>query len=133
MQLVITGPDASTKRLDLKEHAVTIGRAPDNVLSYPSDPDLSRYHLSIEPFAGGWQVRDCGSRNGTVVNSTAVTGSQALHAGDRIYAGQLTLELVKLPTTVSERVVTFSPPEDAKQLKRGAEARGFHAWHDASH
>lgn len=113
MQLLVTGPDGSQRKLDLEGNPVTVGRAPDNVLSYPDDPALSRYHLVIEPFDGCWQARDCGSRNGTVVNATPITKPCTLKAGDRVYAGQLKLELMRHGSVVSRATVSA-----------GAEQRG---------
>ncbi|MBV9266868.1 MAG: SpoIIE family protein phosphatase [Acidobacteriaceae bacterium] len=111
MRLLITGPDASSRTVELAGKPVTIGRAADNELSYPNDPALSRYHLCLEPSNSGWQVRDCGSRNGTVVNATVLTGTHSLNPGDRIFAGQLTIDVLDKPSDSGSRIVTFVPQE----------------------
>ena len=119
MQLVITRPDGSRTTVELRKDALTLGRATDNRLPYPDDPALSRYHLCLDPLDGGWQVRDCGSRNGTVVNSTTLTAPHRLHPGDRIYAGHLTIDVHDSQDQGTERVVRFIP-QDAAEPKRGA-------------
>lgn len=114
MQLLVTGPDASQREMELGEESVTVGRASDNVLAFPDDPALSRYHLRIERAEDGWQARDCGSRNGTVVNDVVLSRPRLLVPGDRIYAGQITLEVVHPPSTITTPVgVSEESPRSA--------------------
>jgi len=53
-------------------------------------------------------VRDCESRNGTVLNARTLREPKRLRAGDRLYAGNLTIE-VREP--VQKQVITFVPEE----------------------
>lgn len=94
MVLLVTGPDANKRRFELTSEPVSVGRAPENVLSYPNDLALSRKHLIIEPCGDGWQVRDCGSRNGTRLNHKALASAVVLQPGDRIGAGRLSIHVL---------------------------------------
>jgi len=69
-----------------------VGRATSNQLVFPGIPGLSREHLAIERSQGQWLVRDLGSTNGSLVNGEKLSGLHVLAPGDRISAGQLTLE-----------------------------------------
>jgi len=73
---------------------LAIGRTADNDLRL-EDPQLSRHHAVIEQTAGGWQVSDLGSKNGTAVNGKRISTPLVLKAGDVIELGdiRLTLEL----------------------------------------
>src|SRR5690349_6601277 len=93
MQLLIKGPDGSSTTVELPAKPLSLGRAAENDLAYPSDPALSRHHLRIEPAGEGWAVRDCGSRNGTLVDGAPLTEPKRLTPGNRIYAGQLTIDV----------------------------------------
>lgn len=109
MQIVIHGPDGSLKQVKLKNHPISIGRSTDNDFAYPNDLWLSRYHLRFERNGSGWTVKDCKSRNGTVVNNNSLRAkSFTISTGDRIYAGHLTIDVHDTRET-SKRVVAFVP------------------------
>jgi len=112
MELLILGPEGgSSTTVPLKKEVLSLGRAADNDLPYPNDPWLSRYHLKFEKTGDGWSVRDCESRNGTNVNSTSLKQEpHSLTAGDRIYAGHLTIE-VRDSADSSRRVISFVAPK----------------------
>ncbi len=74
------------RTIRLRRRPLTIGRAPDNVFVI-RDENLSRHHAVIEPAGPGhWRVRDLDSRNGTLVNGTAVREHE-LRDGDRLRLG----------------------------------------------
>jgi phosphoserine phosphatase RsbU/P len=97
MELLILGPEGETKTVLLDRDSLSLGRSADNDLPYPTDQWLSRYHLRFEQDNGKWSIRDCQSRNGTIVNSASLTESRILNPGDRIYAGHLTIEVRAQP------------------------------------
>lgn len=120
MELLILGPDGGSSTVPLMKEALSLGRAADNDLPYPNDPWLSRYHLRFERTGEGWIVRDCESRNGTIVNATSLKlQPHKLAAGDRIYAGHLTLE-VRDSSDSSRRVISFVPPSKSSSVERQA-------------
>jgi sigma-B regulation protein RsbU (phosphoserine phosphatase) len=121
MQLVITGFDGSSRTVDLQTAPLSLGRAVDNTLAYPDDPALSRYHLCLENGTDGWTVQDCGSRNGTIVNSSLLDGSHLLTPGDRILAGHLTIDVCEAASGHGEaRSVVRFVRQDANALRREA-------------
>ena len=69
----------------LKSH-LTIGRSENNDLQL-DDREMSRNHAVIEPLAGGWQIQDLNSTNGTWLNDMRVFGSTLLKAGDSLRFG----------------------------------------------
>lgn len=117
MELLISGPEGISRKVDLGARPVTLGRSADNELAYPEDPWLSRYHLAIECKQNEWFIRDCASRNGTYLNSTMLKEPQKLKAGDRISAGHLTIEVAT--PHISTEIVSFVPQEANGSL-RGA-------------
>ncbi|MBV8553109.1 MAG: SpoIIE family protein phosphatase [Acidobacteriaceae bacterium] len=99
--------------MELRKATLSLGRSADNDLAYPEDPWLSRYHLCFEQHDGGWFVKDCASRNGTVVNASSLKEPHKIRTGDRIYAGHLTIE-VRESTETHKPVVSFIPHEEEK-------------------
>ncbi len=111
MDLVISRPEGESRTVELSKTALSLGRSADNDLAYPDDPWLSRYHLSFEHRATGWFVRDCESRNGTMLNAKTLREPRRLRAGDRLHAGNLTIEVIE-NTPTEKKVITFVPDEE---------------------
>ena len=82
--LVLSGP-LKDSTIPLSEGEVTIGREASNGIAV-TDPSVSRKHCLLSGRDGIFRVRDLDSRNGTLVNGTAVEG-QALQHGDEIATG----------------------------------------------
>jgi general secretion pathway protein E len=95
---------------------VSIGRHPDNGLCL-HDEKLSRFHCIVEPDgAGGFRVRDLGSRNGTRINEEKITEANVGH-GDilRLGAHEFVLEFAADPAPA---------PEARKRSREPASAAG---------
>jgi phosphoserine phosphatase RsbU/P len=107
MELLISGPEGAPTRVELRKHALTLGRSADNDLAYPDDPWLSRSHLRFELHERNWWIKDCASRNGTVLNSASLKESRRIKAGDRIYAGHLTIEVRESEIPAQRPVISF--------------------------
>jgi hypothetical protein len=69
---------------------LVIGRAPGCDLQL-SEPTVSRRHAELRRVAGGWELRDLGSTNGTRVNGRRVRGREPLRAGDVVSLGGFSL------------------------------------------
>lgn len=79
---------------------VTIGRLPDCTVVL-ADPNVSRVHAEVRPVsadgagsapgAGGYEVVDRGSTNGTRVNGMPLVGPRVLASGDTITLGATTI------------------------------------------
>jgi sigma-B regulation protein RsbU (phosphoserine phosphatase) len=112
MQILITGPSGAASPVDLTDATLSLGRSIDNDLAYPDDPALSRRHLTIDPAGRGWTVRDCGSRNGTIVNDAPLDKPRLLKQGDRICAGHLTIDVTaprRDPVKPSKQTESVAP------------------------
>ena len=85
--LVATDGQASGKRFKLSG-TMTIGREMSCNIPLANDQTISRNHAEVlcSP-DGSYTVTDKGSSNGTFVNSTRVTGSAQLVAGDMLVVG----------------------------------------------
>lgn len=67
--------------VNLVGQRVVIGRSPDCDVVL-NNTSVSRQHAELLFDNGGWFLRDLGSRNGTGVNGTRVSGDRPLQSGD---------------------------------------------------
>lgn len=72
--------------LVLEKQVTTLGRTPDNDVSFPEDPNISRYHAEIELRNGEYLLLDLNSSNGTSVNGNKISEIY-LQSGDVIELG----------------------------------------------
>ena len=100
-----TGNDPE-HRMPIPSDRMTVGRAPENDLTYPADHRLSREHFELMRTEQGWVVRDLNSRNGTYVNGRRIM-QHLLTPGDRVAAGELCLWLEGLPSLEKETITTL--------------------------
>ena len=82
--VAIAGPMKDSS-FALPQGEVSIGRDAGNVLPV-ADPSVSRRHCVLKAEAGRFVVADLDSRNGTLINGTAVK-EQSLRHGDQISVG----------------------------------------------
>lgn len=84
--LIVQNGKHKGREFVLPSHPVTIGRdaACDIRLS---SARVSRRHCTLEMVKGSLTLTDCGSRNGTRVNSEAVVGTCTLVTGDILQVG----------------------------------------------
>lgn len=75
------------RRVPLHPPQVTVGRAPDAMISIPSDSGLSRLHARFALVRGVWTVEDLGSTNGTKLNGQQIGGIVPLAIGDVVEFG----------------------------------------------
>jgi ABC-type multidrug transport system ATPase subunit len=97
-----------TSRMQLPTKSLRIGRVPDNDVVLP-DLDVSRHHAELRRTpAGGYQIVDLGSHNGTYVNGRRVT-SATLTEQDIVGIGHSTFRLGggELRQFVDDGLVTF--------------------------
>ena len=80
------------KRLKLADTSITVGRLGDNTVVL-ADELASRHHCIIEPWQGGFRVRDLGSRNGTKLNEHRIK-TEALDNGDVVMIGTTELRFI---------------------------------------
>jgi ABC-type multidrug transport system ATPase subunit len=68
------------------QETIRVGRALDNDIVL-NDLLVSRHHALLHRSAHGWQLRDLGGHNRTLVNDVPVAGETAVVAGDRLTFG----------------------------------------------
>ena len=71
----------------LDKPLIAIGRRTESDLRLVGS-DVSREHAEVVQVDGSWILRDKGSRYGTFVNGTALTGDHKLLSGDRVQFGR---------------------------------------------
>ena len=103
-QLFVTEADGNVWVVDLKpSRSVTIGRSRTNDIVL-SRGHVSSCHAAIRPGEDCFLLRDLGSRNGTLLNGTAVEGEVRFGAGDRVEIGATVLKLVPVADVDQGRV-----------------------------
>jgi serine phosphatase RsbU (regulator of sigma subunit) len=117
MELLISGPKGAPAVFELKKDSLSLGRAVENDLAYPEDPWLSRFHLCFERQGNTWTVKDCDSRNGTIVNASTLKAPHPIKPGDRIYAGHLTIEIRDKESGSKQSVISFVPQDQEKSTR----------------
>ncbi|HEY0544233.1 MAG TPA: FHA domain-containing protein [Pyrinomonadaceae bacterium] len=85
--LIISQPGKATTSIEISDSVVSIGRAPDNIISLEEDSNVSRYHAELEVRGAEFWIIDLGSSNGTTVNNAPVEFEVALKDGDVILIG----------------------------------------------
>ena len=99
--VVVAGADIG-KRHALPAAGLVIGRDPQTAGLVLVDPAVSGRHCAVESDgAGGFQVVDLGSRNGTFVNGEKVS-ERSLVEGDKIFVGETVLRF-SLHDAIEER------------------------------
>ncbi|AWM41564.1 Sensor protein ZraS [Gemmata obscuriglobus] len=86
--IVIRGVDEG-KQFELTSPSVTVGRHSANAVPL-HDTQVSRRHLEVRAVAHGYELRDLGSGNGTLLNGQPVQVAP-LRSGDTITVGQSVL------------------------------------------
>jgi hypothetical protein len=88
-------------------HALSAGR---NVVGRKPEADLvilnasvSREHAELQRTDGGWQLRDLGSRNGTVIDGRRVQGRAPLLDRSQVRFGEVAFVFVGRPIAMPER------------------------------
>ena len=114
-RFVITHPDGQTQIFELRDTAVTIGRAETNelVLNHPS---VSRQHARINVLPGDTTLLiDLGSLNGTLVNGQAVH-EHRLTDQDHITLGIFDIKYEKASEEALHVETVSAPVKDVSQF-----------------
>ena len=90
--LVVTEGQLAGTSLPLGRSGVLIGRSPECTLVLDDEFSSGR-HARILPRAEGWFVEDLGSRNGTFLGGSRLTGAAPLTIGSVLRIGRTTIEL----------------------------------------
>jgi pSer/pThr/pTyr-binding forkhead associated (FHA) protein len=98
------GDDDSPTQADLADGDITIGRSSDCDIVLPSDA-VSRRHARIHVQGDDVEIRDLGSRNGTIVNGKTIDVAP-LVPGDQVRIGSTAMLVVRLGETTEETIVS---------------------------
>ncbi len=90
--VTVTEGQLAGTSLPLGRSGVVIGRAPECTLVL-DDEFASTRHARIFATPEGWFVEDLGSRNGTFLGSSKLTGTAPVGVGSVLRIGRTTLEL----------------------------------------
>ena len=101
INFVMFKPDGRRKDIPLGGSTTVIGRGEECDLRVPL-LSVSRHHCQVSIEAGGLQVKDLGSSNGTYVNSNRVQEA-TLQAGDRLAVGPIvfTVQVDGIPSDIT--------------------------------
>lgn len=108
--LNFTDKDGYPERILVERDFFTIGRQPDNNLSY-ADNRLSRQHLKIERINDKFIVTDCNSSNGTRLNEDELFEPETLRDGDILNLGgglEIRVEII----SKSDEENFYAPPNE---------------------
>src|SRR6202171_3434221 len=86
-KLILTTEAQGKVAYEFAKRAITIGRAPDNMIVI-DDPSVSNRHAQLELSGETYRLKDLDSTNGTKVNGVPVTET-ALRFEDRIRFGAI--------------------------------------------
>ncbi len=134
------------REITLAEEPVTVGRDAEATVQI-LDRSASRVHAEVFPVGGMYFVRDLDSKNGTLINDTALTDEELLREGDVIKIGSTELayesgialaeeeshdriaydDELQLVNTIEFRIDDLSDIEDEQDQKdkEGQEARSL--------
>jgi pSer/pThr/pTyr-binding forkhead associated (FHA) protein len=85
---ILVDKKQSSRRFDIDQPAVTIGRAPGNTFIV-DHPTVSRQHATIKIEGQDFRVYDLGSGNGTFVNDQRVHEPVVLQDGVTVRFGEV--------------------------------------------
>jgi two-component system, NtrC family, sensor kinase len=123
---VIRGQDHG-RHFVIRGDCTTIGRDSANQIRL-NDTEVSRQHAKIiRNVDSQFELQDCGSSNGTFVNSRTVH-SAILHSGDRVQVGRTLMIFTGGPEIQTGRSgdsveIVPRPVEDLEQIRDRAESR----------
>jgi phosphoserine phosphatase RsbU/P len=91
-EISVQAADGSRQRFAIQKDRVTIGRSRENDIFLP-DQWLSRHHAEVRRRAEGFVLVDLGSKNGTLLNGSRMSGEARLRPGDVVTLGEHVLQL----------------------------------------
>jgi len=92
--LVVTREKRQLKKVAINKDVFIIGRSSQCDLPLESEGMASRQHSEITREGGVYWVRDCGSRNGTLLNGKSLAERTPLKDGDEIEVGASRIKFV---------------------------------------
>ena len=94
-----------TREIELEDGDNLLGRE-KGVRVWIDDPAVSRHHARIRVASGRASLEDLGSKNGTLLNGSAIEGVTPLSDGDRLQIGRAEMTFRELQRTGSTKTVS---------------------------
>ncbi|MET9492438.1 FAD-dependent oxidoreductase [Nocardia sp. NPDC006630] len=123
--LEIREPGRASRRASLSG-PITIGRSHHGIRL--TDPRVSREHVRLVPGPTGLSLVDLGSRNGTWVNGSALTGRVTLRAGDAVELGDTVIVVLYAPSADPDERPETAAVATAAEPPSSAAARAPTGW-----
>lgn len=114
IRLTVIQPNLAPMKLDLRGPVITLGRAVECTIPI-KDRYLSRRHAEIHHAGEMWQLRDCGSVNGTLLNGERISTPVPLRAGDRIGLGDTQI-VFQAEVTSESQLIALDSDSHAKNI-----------------
>lgn len=92
VKLIVSSGKSAGRAIAIKRPTLLIGRAEDCDVRPLSD-EVSRRHCAVHVGPADVWVEDLGSRNGTLVNGTRISGKVKVANGDMVRVGTLELKV----------------------------------------
>ena len=129
--LVIARDKVQMEKVNVDQPTFVIGRSKSCDLPLP-DNMLSRQHCTIIESGARYTIKDNGSRNGTEVNGTVISGDVDLNDGDRITVGPFEITfyaagsagLADLPEIEEDAATRFVGAGDVQAVQDQAKQKG---------
>src|SRR5690349_16508517 len=107
--LVYSDYHGVARTVPLGPQAVTLGRSRDNVVAFPRNEGVSRYHAEVVTDGAGFIVIDRGSAHGTFVNGTRVEAHRLVD-DDTVALGVVDAPVLRFEDAAA--ISTFSDGDD---------------------
>lgn len=92
VKLIVSSGKSAGRAISIKRPTLLIGRAEECDVR-PLSEDVSRRHCAVHVGPADVWVEDLGSRNGTFVNGTRITGKVKVANGDMLRVGVLEVKI----------------------------------------
>ncbi len=138
--LKIVSGEAEGARIEIDQDEISIGRAPDNMLTIPSTAASSR-HCQITRDGRAYTVKDLNSTNGTSLNGTLVRearlkpedvitvgGIEILFDGDDVDVDDIPPELARGPSNTVMLSSFQQPTEAGRPASFGTRKNSKRTW-----
>jgi pSer/pThr/pTyr-binding forkhead associated (FHA) protein len=87
--LIFLSGELKGRKFEIDRDEISIGRSSTNVIPLEKDPVISGSHCKITRTAGGIELTDNDSTNGTFLNGAKITGTVKLTPRDTIQIGDI--------------------------------------------
>lgn len=106
------------RRFVIEGTRLVVGRSPD-CDAHVDDPGISRRHAEVQAAGDGFELRDLGSANGTLLNGKRIDMPMPLKDGDLVRLGEVVLKFYdkhSLDALLHDRIYRMATVDDGTQV-----------------